>query len=238
MPTPSSAERRIKRYKAIIENMKATAADTRVRYGNIVAKHVNAERNLTQQLQTAQDKILKDAFHIQELHEKEAVQAQMIGGLGQDNKELRARYTSHTRDISNLREQVLTWKENWEKADARVLDLERRWHERLWSMSADYWRLKRAAWEQFKSRVKTYWQIRRLNRERLRALEDAYCGDPERAARIAKQYWEHDRRRMSRDERVQHIIHTTHQHGTAEAMLEKLQEPSLWRKLKILLGRA
>jgi hypothetical protein len=196
----ASSRRRITRLTNIIEKMKETATSTRTHYGHVVAKHVNNERNLREELSQAKDQLIKDAFQLQDLKDKEAVQAQMIGQLGQDNKELIEKFRRNVETGKRISKQRDDAMDALESVRAQLAIAEMRISYRLYLYVVD----KLKIWGEsfgsannaFRERLRVTWMILRLalQNERVQALDAAYQNDPAKAARIAKEYWDWDKK--------------------------------------------
>jgi hypothetical protein len=83
--------------------------------------------------------------------------------------------------------------------------------------------------EKRKQRLVNWFMVQRLNKQRVEAVTQAgYI--PTKLIKLAHKYWEHDQQRLAHDEQIVWHTSTDYTHYS--------RPPSLWRKLKIIMGRA
>jgi len=239
---PSDAERKIKRLKANLKSHKELHAalkrqhtDYRLHASKTLADHLFKVRR-------AEETLASNNMTIQELNDQVAMQWKQRAEARSDVERannLAAEATSrHNRMVTYLQES-----REGEQELARTVDLLRSKIEILGEEIAEAkrslaYRIYRLADEMatrcaisfrgFKQQLWNRWLVWRLNKPRVQAMSEAgYI--PSKLIKMAEEYWETDKRRMGE---------TITNYSTYPADEQYVSRQTLWRRLRIWMGRA
>lgn len=236
-------KKRIDKLKELQHEMRRVFDSSKAHYVAVVARHVNAERNLTDQIDSLTTAAIQDRFKLQDYEAQIANQWRENGGLREDVAAAKLNHDAKAKELRNVRFQLVEKTYATEDLERALVEARRgfvyvtrraiatQWLSWRMAIAASGVRIS-LAFTNWKSRIVNRWMIRRLSKARVAALYEA-GNIPDKLVRSALAFYEHDKRRLEIDEQIQSI----HQ-GNDLITITRAKRPGLWRRFQIFIGRA
>ena len=207
----------------------------------VIAEHIASQRSLNARIAEMRDKMISDSFKITELENQVAVQQKMVAEARADGERAIAQHNRAVERIDELLHELqvarnecdIVRDERNAARDERNA-AQRRIAYRIYDSWLRYTRRVRSWWCQCRhklvERATARLLIMRLNMARVDAVTEAgYV--PGKLVKAAIRYWEHDKERLQEDEQL--VMRSDRSSYTVYR-----RKPGLWRRIKIILGRA
>jgi hypothetical protein len=251
MPLPKNKvtvyDKRIALYKKRIDKLKEVGRDARVHYGHVVAKHINAERNLRDQIDSLTTAALQDRFKLQDYEAQIANQWRENAELRDDLARAKLMHDAKAKELTYMHRQyrdqvevVMCLERQLAAAKSTTAYLIRQEIATQWQALRKAIATRKArvklAFTIWKSQIVNRWMIKRLSKARVAALYEA-GHIPDKLVRSALAFYEHDKKRLDLDEQIKYIHYGSTEARTSTKVMKETRPPLL-RRIKIWMGRA